>query len=89
MRNRFDSLRRIGAYRGPLLQSHGTADEVVPFEQGQQLFAAAAATPKQFVTMQDVTHNGPNDEDYYTELQRFLERLQVNGQPRAAHGTRL
>ena len=75
MRNRFDSLRRIGAYHGPLLQSHGTADEVVPFEQGQQLFAAAAATPKQFVAMQDVTHNGPNDEDYYTELQRFLERL--------------
>jgi fermentation-respiration switch protein FrsA (DUF1100 family) len=75
MRNRFDSLRRIGAYHGPLLQSHGTADEVVPFEQGRQLFAAAAATPKQFVAMRDVTHNGPNDEDYYTDLQRFLERL--------------
>ena len=75
MRNRFDSLRRIGAYHGPLLQSHGTADEIVPYELGQQLFAAAAATPKQFVTMPDVTHNGPNDEDYYTELQRFLEQL--------------
>ncbi len=36
MRNRFDSLARIGVYRGPLLQSHGTADEVVPFEQGQR-----------------------------------------------------
>lgn len=75
MKNRFDSLSCIGRYRGPLLQSHGTADEVVPFAQGQRLFAAAAAEPKQFVVMQGVTHNGPNDEDYYTELQRFLDQL--------------
>ncbi len=79
MHNRFDSLAQIGAYRGPLLQSHGTADEVVPFEQGQRLFEAAAASPKQFVAMPDVTHNGPNDEDYYTELQRFLDRLKSPG----------
>jgi uncharacterized protein len=75
MKNRFDSLQRIGDYHGPLLQSHGTADEVVPYAQGRRLFEAAAANPKQFVAMENVTHNGPNDEDYYTELQRFLERL--------------
>ncbi|MHB8969999.1 MAG: alpha/beta hydrolase [Pirellulaceae bacterium] len=79
MHNRFDSLARIGAYRGPLLQSHGTADEVVPFAQGKQLFEAAAASPKQFVAMQAVTHNGPNDEEYYTELQVFLDRLRSPG----------
>jgi fermentation-respiration switch protein FrsA (DUF1100 family) len=75
LRNRFDSMSRIGAYHGPLLQSHGTADEVVPFELGTRLFDAATATPKQFVAMPDVTHNGPSDEEYYTELRRFLERL--------------
>jgi fermentation-respiration switch protein FrsA (DUF1100 family) len=79
MRNQFDSMSRIGAYRGPLLQSHGTADEVVPFAQGKQLFEAAAASPKQFVAMPDVTHNGPNDGDYYTVLQRFLDRLRTPG----------
>ena len=79
MHNRFDSLARIGAYRGPLLQSHGTADEVVPFAQGKQLFEAAAASPKQFIAMPDVTHNGPNDEDYYTVLQCFLDRLRSPG----------
>lgn len=78
MRNRFDSLARIGEYRGPLLQSHGTADEVVPFQLGQALYEAAAASPKQFVTMPGVTHNGPNDEDYYTELARFLDHLRAN-----------
>ncbi len=75
LKNRFDSRRWIAAFHGPLLQSHGTADEVVPFEFGRQLFEAAAASPKQFVAMSGVTHNGPSDQDYYTELQRFLERL--------------
>ena len=77
MRNRFDSLARVGEYRGPLLQSHGTADEVVPFQLGQTLFDAAAATPKTFIAMPDVTHNGPNDKDYYTELVRFLDQLRT------------
>ena len=31
MRNRYPSAERIQAYHGPLLQSHGTADRVVPF----------------------------------------------------------
>jgi uncharacterized protein len=84
MRNRFDSLARIGAYRGPLLQSHGTADEVVPISQGRQLFAAAAAAPKEFVEMSGVTHNGPNDEEYYTVLQNFLDRLRTPDNTRAA-----
>jgi len=75
MRNRFDSLQAIAHYRGPLLQSHGTADEIVPYALGRQLFDAAPATPKHFVGMQDVSHNGPSDEDYYTELARFLEQL--------------
>jgi fermentation-respiration switch protein FrsA (DUF1100 family) len=83
MRNRFDSLARIGDYRGPLLQSHGTSDEVVPFALGQTLYAAAAAEPKQFVVMPGVTHNGPNDEDYYTELARFLDQLRETNSRRS------
>jgi fermentation-respiration switch protein FrsA (DUF1100 family) len=84
LRNRFDSLARIGAYRGPLLQSHGTVDEVVPFALGRTLFSAAAAEPKQFVIMPGVTHNGPNDKDYYTELARFLARLRETNISRPA-----
>jgi hypothetical protein len=75
MRNRFDSLSHIGTYAGPLLQSHGTADEVVPFALGRRLFDAARAAPRQFVAMEGVTHNGPNAEEYYTELRAFLARL--------------
>ncbi|MBM4092823.1 MAG: alpha/beta hydrolase [Planctomycetes bacterium] len=75
MRNRFDSLAVIGAYRGPLLQSHGTADEIVPHASGRALFARSASHTKKFVDLTDVSHNGPNTEEYYNELQRFIGDL--------------
>ena len=75
MRNRYDSRSSIPQYRGPLLQSHGTADEVVPFALGEELFAAAGSANKRFLAMPGVTHNGPNAEDYYTVLRRFLNDL--------------
>lgn len=75
MRNRFDARAKIRHYSGPLLQSHGTADEIVPFRLGRDLFDACPSADKRFVAMSGVTHNGPNTEDYYTELHRFLQRL--------------
>lgn len=75
MRNRFDSLSRIKAYHDPLLQSHGTDDEIVPFALGQALFEAAGSRDKQFVAMPKVTHNGPSSKEYHAQLNRFLNRL--------------
>ncbi len=75
MRNRFDSRARIGQYHGPLLQCHGTADDVVPFALAKNLFDAAASDNKRFVAMPGVTHNAPNTKAYYTELRRFLKQL--------------
>ena len=34
MQNRFESAKKISAYHGPLLQSHGEQDQVVPFRFG-------------------------------------------------------
>jgi fermentation-respiration switch protein FrsA (DUF1100 family) len=75
MRNRFDSLARIAQCDGPILQSHGTDDEVVPFALGKQLFDAATSQEKCFVTMPGVSHNAPNTKEYYTMLRQFLGTL--------------
>ncbi len=76
MRNRFDSLAKIGKYQGPLLQSHGTSDRIVPFEQGKRLFEAAeAAQPKQFLAMPGVDHNDPRPVEYYQTLGEFLRKV--------------
>jgi len=75
MRNRFPSLERIANYHGPLLQTHGSDDEIVPIEMGRQLFDAAASRQKQFITVPGGTHNEPLPEFCYQALIEFIDEL--------------
>jgi len=77
MRHRFDSLDKIGNYDGPLFQSHGDNDQLIPFEFGRRLHNAATGT-KQFYTCLDGGHNDLQPRDYYHELNEFLA-LQLDG----------
>jgi fermentation-respiration switch protein FrsA (DUF1100 family) len=74
MKTQLNSLAKIGSYHGPLLQSHGTGDRLIPFAMGQQLFDAANE-PKRFVPIQGGDHNDPQSDEYYLALGEFLERL--------------
>jgi fermentation-respiration switch protein FrsA (DUF1100 family) len=73
MRTRLDSAAKIAAYHGPLLQSHGQPDTVIPFALGQRLFEAANE-PKQFITFTDRDHNDPRPPEYYEALAGFLRK---------------
>jgi len=42
VRDRFDSLKTLSSYRGPLLVMHGSRDEVVPIAHGRALAAAVS-----------------------------------------------
>jgi fermentation-respiration switch protein FrsA (DUF1100 family) len=75
MRNRFDSIGRIERYSGPLLQSHGTADRIVPIELAHRLFDAAPTEKKQFVELPGRGHNDYPPSSYYGEIATFLQRL--------------
>lgn len=75
MRNRYDSLARIGRYDGPLLQSHGMADRIVPIEYGRRLFDAAPTKDKKFLEYADIGHNDPPPQRYFRELAAFLDRV--------------
>ena len=74
MSTRFDSLAKIGDYSGPLLQSHGDADEIIPYELGRKLHDAARGD-KEFHAIAGGLHNDPLDDDYFQALDAFLERL--------------
>ncbi|HBY92913.1 MAG TPA: hypothetical protein DEP84_02950 [Chloroflexi bacterium] len=54
--NLYPSLERLGHLRAPLLVIHGTEDEVVPFADGERLFAAAPQ-PKTFLRIPGGHHN--------------------------------
>jgi fermentation-respiration switch protein FrsA (DUF1100 family) len=73
-----DSLAKIGNYHGPLLQTHGDRDELIPLELGQKLFAAANQ-PKQFVLARGGGHNSPPSAEYYRALYHFLQGRSQSG----------
>jgi uncharacterized protein len=60
--DRFDSEQRIASVTCPLLQIHGSRDQIVPLRLGQQLFAAApekssAGIVKRQVLLPNADHN--------------------------------
>lgn len=72
---RMNSLAKIKEYRGPLLISHGNADEIIPFAQGQALYDAASSANKRLFTVPGGKHNDPQPEEYRVALDEFLNQL--------------
>lgn len=75
MRNRYNSVKRIQKYTGPIFQSHGTADEIVPIRMARKLFGAAPDGMKQFYEINFAGHNDTPPPAYYTALSAFLDRV--------------
>lgn len=73
MRNPFESVRKVDRIRAPMLFLHSPDDEVIPFEEGRRLFAAARE-PKTFVAVRG-GHVRPAEDDtstYFEAVRRFL-----------------
>ena len=80
MSNRYNSVRRIQGYQGPMFQCHGTADEIVPLALARKLFEASPAEEKHFYQIHYGRHNDNPPPDYYATLSNFLD--QVDGKSR-------
>lgn len=74
MRSRFDSVDKIGNYHGPLFQSHGDEDTIVPLQFGERLFAAANE-PKQFILVPGHDHNDLMPAYVFDAIAAFLKEL--------------
>ena len=74
LRTRLDAAGQIGRYQGPLFQSHGDADTIVPHRFGRRLFEAANE-PKQLLTLPGHDHNDLHGPEYYARLREFIEHL--------------
>jgi fermentation-respiration switch protein FrsA (DUF1100 family) len=75
MKNRYDSLARIQKYRGPLFQSHGAADTLIPTELAKRLFDVAPSGNKQFMQLPGLGHDDLPPSHYFRELATFLDRI--------------
>lgn len=72
VRTRFDNLEKIARVRAPKLFIHSRTDEVVPFEMGPRLFAAASE-PKTAVWLDTAGHN----ETFYSQSQRVTRAIKT------------
>jgi fermentation-respiration switch protein FrsA (DUF1100 family) len=84
--DKFENLKKLPQVRCPVLVIHGTADEVVPFWNSEQLYAAAPGRKfKLFV--EGGTHRGLADqagEAYWRALREFTSQLSPSRRARAA-----
>ena len=76
-RTKLDSAARIRTYKGPLLQSHGTADRTIPIASAKKLFEAAQE-PKSFVEIPQADHNNWITEEYLKRMNEFIDSLGGN-----------
>jgi uncharacterized protein len=85
MKNRYDSIKRIQDYEGPVIQSHGADDWIVPIRFGRALFEAAPTANKRFIELPRYGHNDLEPNSYFVELRKFLDEVNsaaaVSGTP--------
>ena len=73
MTQRLDSLSKIRNYSGPLLQSHGLDDQLIPIEIGRKLHSAAPGK-KRFIEVEG-GHNAPQSPAYREALEALLDSI--------------
>ena len=76
MRTQLNSREKIVKYEGPLLASHSRADQVVPFDIGEELFQASPSQKKKFLIYTGLGHNDSLPPSYTRELKEFLLGLE-------------
>ena len=74
MRNRYNSLDKLASYPGPLLQSHGDRDTLVPIDLGRRLHAVATG-PKDFFVSEGLGHNDLEPASFQDHLRQFFASL--------------
>lgn len=74
MTQRMNSIEKIRRYPGPLLQSHGDADRLIPIALGRELFDAAPGN-KRFIVASGASHNDDHIRVCSEEREHFFRTL--------------
>lgn len=81
MKNRYDSIARLTVYDGPLIQVHGTSDQVIPLAHGKRLFDSAQCEPKQWLEVAGMGHNDSLPKQTELEIASFIKDLPSDTNP--------
>ena len=75
MTNIWNNAAHVKTLTAPLLVLHGTADTLVPYSQGQQVFATATSATKHFVSVKGADHLATWTDQTEPQLWRFIDGL--------------
>lgn len=76
LREKLRGADKIGKFKGPVFISHGRADEVIPFEQGERLFHSANEPKTFFIPGEEEDyHSAPLTNEHLDALGVFFESL--------------
>jgi fermentation-respiration switch protein FrsA (DUF1100 family) len=72
---KFQNIENIKIIKTPMYLIHGTADDLIPFEQGKRLFELSGAETKDFFPIEGGNHNDLSDfnEAYFSALDQVLK----------------
>ncbi|MGH7846471.1 MAG: alpha/beta hydrolase [Candidatus Binatia bacterium] len=76
LRTRYDTEDKVRGIKTRLLVIHGDQDDIVPYNHGKEVFAAAPE-PKEFYTIRGARHNDTyivGGDAYFSVLKGFIER---------------
>lgn len=72
VQDKFDSAAKIGGITMPLLIAHGDADLIIPYSQGQRLFALANQ-PKEFFSIPGGGHSDQFEHGFREKMVQWME----------------
>lgn len=81
LKTRYEVTEKVKKIKAPLLVVHGENDDIVPFEQGQKVYAAATG-PKEFHALRGAHHNDTFEvggDAYFTLMSDFISRAAIGG----------
>lgn len=67
----FRNMEKIGQFAGPTLIIHAQYDHIIPYSDGEALFAASGAANKQLVRIDGANHN----DLFYVGMERYLQAV--------------
>jgi len=76
MHNRFDSCASLANYDGPVLQSHGELDQVVPISHARRLFESTRHPESKFLGIPNLGHDQAYPSAYWKQLENWLCRIE-------------
>jgi len=68
----FRNMEKIGQFAGPTLIIHAQYDHIIPYSDGEALFAASGAAKKKMLRVDGADHN----DLFFVGMERYLEAVQ-------------